>query len=312
MLYSSCCLRLRTSPRSEGGEGCECWNQLNHLILEAHTRNICVQSLLDPLPGCESIHIIILKEWAAILLHSFCTSILSFASGGDQNSSVLSGASNSFTISKLRESSAYKIQVSAMVGKREGNPALVTARTCEWPTVQRIICVVLSFVNHIMELLSLKIKCCTKDTMFLNVSVDLPKVNGFVALNTTESSIVLNWTQVSGVSGYLLTWRHISGQKSEEQVLDLAVWMLWWEERGWRFQTINGFFFLVLETKSQRLGPSFSSHKITNLLRGRTYIFTIRPLYAELEGPISTVYHKIGKTLEKWFESWELFWGSRY
>lgn len=45
------------------------------------------------------------------------------------------------------------------------------------------------------------------------VSVDLPKVNGFAALNTTDSSIVLNWIRVAGVSGYLLTWRHISGQR---------------------------------------------------------------------------------------------------
>lgn len=173
MLYSSCCLGLRTSPKSEGGEGCECCSQLNHLILEAHTRNICVQSLLDPLPGWGSIHlIIILQEWAAILLSCFLSAP---ASGGDQKSSVLSGASNSFTISKLRESSAYKIQVSAMVGKREGSPVLVTARTCEWPTVQRIICVVLPFFNHIMEVLSLKMKCCTKLECFLMFQWIFPK-----------------------------------------------------------------------------------------------------------------------------------------
>lgn len=131
VLYSRCCLRLCTSPKSEGGEGCGCWNQLNHLILEAHTRSIWVQSLLDPLPGCGSIHIIIiLKHWAAILMHYLFTSFFP-ASGGDQKSSVLSGASNRFTISKLRESSAYKVHVSAMVDKREGSPVLVTARTCE-------------------------------------------------------------------------------------------------------------------------------------------------------------------------------------
>lgn len=95
--------------------------------------------------------------------------------------------------------------------------------------MQRIICVVLSFFNDIMELLNivtLKMKFCTNDGMFLHiVSVDLPKVNGFAALNTTESSVVLNWTRVAGVSGYLLTWRHISGQKSDKHMLDLA-WMI--------------------------------------------------------------------------------------
>ncbi|TWW64682.1 Collagen alpha-1(XIV) chain [Takifugu flavidus] len=125
--------------------------------------------------------------------------------GGEQKSHVVSGASHSFTIDNLRESSAYKVQLSAMVGKREGSPVLVTART-----------------------------------------LDLPKVNSFAALNTTHSSVTLSWTPVTGVSGYLLTWRHIS----------------------------------VLETKSQKLGPSFTVHKITDLLHDRTYIFTIRPLRA--------------------------------
>lgn len=63
---------------------------------------------------------------------AFCLHIITFpASGGDQKSTVLSGTSNSFTISKLQESSAYHIHVSAMVGKWEGSPVLVTARTCE-------------------------------------------------------------------------------------------------------------------------------------------------------------------------------------
>lgn len=59
----------------------------------------------------------------------------------------------------------------------------------------------------------------------------------------------------------------------------------------------------VLETKTETLGPSFTSYKISDLLNGRTYIFTIRPLYGEVEGPISTVYQRIGKTLLKLYES---------
>ncbi|XP_034529729.1 collagen alpha-1(VII) chain [Notolabrus celidotus] len=138
--------------------------------------------------------------------------------GGEEKSHVVSAASTTFTIKNVRESSAYKIQVSSMVGSREGSPVLVTART-----------------------------------------LDLPKVDGFAALNTTDSSTVLNWTRVASVSGYLLSWRHIS----------------------------------VLDTKTEILGPGFSSYKITDLLYGRTYIFTIRPLYGEVEGPITTVYQRI-------------------
>ncbi|KAI4803223.1 hypothetical protein KUCAC02_006779 [Chaenocephalus aceratus] len=138
--------------------------------------------------------------------------------GGNEKSHVVSASSTTFNIDNLRASAAYKIQVSSMVGRREGSPVLLTART-----------------------------------------LDLPKVNGFAALNTTDSSTVLNWTHVAEVSGYLLSWRHIS----------------------------------VLETKTETLGPGFNSYKINHLFYGRTYIFTIRPLYGEVEGPISTVYHKI-------------------
>lgn len=46
-------------------------------------------------------------------------------------------------------------------------------------------------------------------------------MEGFAALNTTESSAVLNWTRVAGVSGYLLSWRHISGQCVDDKYLFL-------------------------------------------------------------------------------------------
>lgn len=43
---------------------------------------------------------------------------------------MVPAASTSFTMDNLQESSAYKIQVSPMIGGREGSPVLVTARTC--------------------------------------------------------------------------------------------------------------------------------------------------------------------------------------
>ena len=51
-----------------------------------------------------------------------------------------------------------------------------------------------------------------------------------------------------------------------------------------------------LETNSDVLGLGFTSYKIGELLYGRTYIFTIRPLYGEVEGPITSIYHRIGET----------------
>ncbi|KAK3544763.1 hypothetical protein QTP86_026782, partial [Hemibagrus guttatus] len=90
-------------------------------------------------------------------------------------------------------------------------------------------------------------------------TLDLPKVNGFSALNITDDSAALTWTRVTGASGYLLSWRHIS----------------------------------ELETTTEKLGPGFTSFKIKNLQYGRTYIFNIRPLYGEVEGPITTITKRI-------------------
>ncbi|KAA0720982.1 Collagen alpha-1(XIV) chain [Triplophysa tibetana] len=90
-------------------------------------------------------------------------------------------------------------------------------------------------------------------------TLDLPKVTGFSALNTTDNSTVLNWTSVAGVSGYLLSWRHIS-----EVVIS-----------------------------SELLSSTFTSYKIRDLQYGRTYIFSIRPLYGEVEGPVTTITKRI-------------------
>ncbi|XP_062864437.1 collagen alpha-1(VII) chain [Trichomycterus rosablanca] len=90
-------------------------------------------------------------------------------------------------------------------------------------------------------------------------TLDLPKVSGFRAVNTTDDSTALNWTRVAGVSGYLLSWRHISELNSITEILS----------------------------------PAFTSYKIKNLQYGRTYMFSIRPLYGEVEGPITTITKRI-------------------
>ena len=46
-------------------------------------------------------------------------------------SQLVSAPATTFTIPNLQVSSAYKIQVSSLLGDREGSPALVTARTRE-------------------------------------------------------------------------------------------------------------------------------------------------------------------------------------
>ncbi|KAI1888085.1 hypothetical protein AGOR_G00181410 [Albula goreensis] len=138
--------------------------------------------------------------------------------GGAENSQIVSSTTTFFTITGLQENSAYKIQVSSVIGGQEGSPVLLTART-----------------------------------------LDMPKVTGFDVLNVTDSSAVLNWTKVAGASGYSLSWRHISD----------------------------------LQTSTEVLSPTFTSFKISNLQYGRTYIFTIKPLYGEVEGPVTTVHQRI-------------------
>ena len=59
---------------------------------------------------------------------------------------------------------------------------------------------------------------------------------------------------------------------------------------------IHYLWFSELETKTETLGPGFTSFQIVDLLYGRTYIFTIRPLYGEVEGPLTTLYQRTRKT----------------
>jgi len=49
-----------------------------------------------------------------------------------ETSQLVGAESNSFTISNLKESTTYTIGVSAVIGGQEGNPTLLTAKTCEY------------------------------------------------------------------------------------------------------------------------------------------------------------------------------------
>ncbi|XP_028810191.1 collagen alpha-1(VII) chain isoform X2 [Denticeps clupeoides] len=138
--------------------------------------------------------------------------------GGEERSQRVSASTTTLTVSGLQESSAYKLQVSSVVGDQEGSPVMVTART-----------------------------------------LDLPKVTSFVTMETTDNSTVLNWTRVAKASGYLLSWRHIS----------------------------------EIESTTELLSPAVTSHKVGELQYGRTYVFSIRPLYGEVEGPVSTLRQRI-------------------
>ncbi|KAL2102658.1 hypothetical protein ACEWY4_001826 [Coilia grayii] len=138
--------------------------------------------------------------------------------GEEEKSQLVPASSTSLTITGLQESTPYKLQVTPMLGDREGSPFTLTART-----------------------------------------LDMPKVENFVTSDMTDNSTVLNWTRVPGVSGYLLSYRHIS----------------------------------QVESTTDTLSPAVSSFKIRELQYGRTYVFSIRPLYGEVEGPVTTIHQRI-------------------
>ncbi|XP_064905402.1 collagen alpha-1(VII) chain isoform X1 [Columba livia] len=91
-------------------------------------------------------------------------------------------------------------------------------------------------------------------------TLDLPKVTEFTVQQAGDSSILLTWTAVPGVSMYLLTWRLSSA-------FDL----------------------------SQELLPAAStSYQVTGLSTKKMYLFSIRPIFGDMEGAETTL---LGQTV---------------
>ncbi|XP_068129719.1 collagen alpha-1(VII) chain-like [Hyperolius riggenbachi] len=82
-------------------------------------------------------------------------------------------------------------------------------------------------------------------------TLDLPKVDSFEVKETTADSALLSWTGVLGATSYLLSWRLSS----------------------------------VPESSMEQLSASYRSFRISGLQYGKTYIFKIKPLFGEMEGP---------------------------
>nr|XP_013802397.1 PREDICTED: collagen alpha-1(XII) chain-like [Apteryx mantelli mantelli] len=98
-------------------------------------------------------------------------------------------------------------------------------------------------------------------TLLTAKTLDLPKVTEFTVQEAAETSISLTWTAVSGASTYLLTWRSSSAS-------DLS---------------------LELLTAAAR------SYRVTGLNSKETYLFSIRPVFGETEGPETTLIgHTVG------------------
>ncbi|XP_041907901.1 collagen alpha-1(VII) chain-like isoform X1 [Corvus kubaryi] len=88
-------------------------------------------------------------------------------------------------------------------------------------------------------------------TVLTAKTLDLPKVMGFTVQEAADSSILLSWGAVPGASLYLLTW----GLSSAPAL-------------------------------SQELLPAASrSYRVTGLSSKETYLFSIKPVFGDVEGP---------------------------
>nr|XP_009677636.1 PREDICTED: collagen alpha-1(VII) chain-like [Struthio camelus australis] len=99
-------------------------------------------------------------------------------------------------------------------------------------------------------------------TLLTAKTLDLPKVTEFAVQEAAETSILLTWTAVSGASTYLLTWRLSSAS-------DLSL---------------------------QLLTAASRSYRVTGLSSKEKYLFSIRPVFGETEGPETTLIGHTGMT----------------
>ncbi|XP_063786056.1 collagen alpha-1(VII) chain-like [Pseudophryne corroboree] len=96
-------------------------------------------------------------------------------------------------------------------------------------------------------------------------TLDLPKVESFEVKETTGDSALLSWSGVTGASSYLLTWRLAS----------------------------------VPDSSVEQLAASYRSFRLSGLQFGRTYIFSIKPLFGEMEGPEKVITQTISGPARK-------------
>ncbi|XP_075131960.1 uncharacterized protein LOC142204542 [Leptodactylus fuscus] len=86
-------------------------------------------------------------------------------------------------------------------------------------------------------------------------TLDLPKVDIFEIKETIGDSVLLSWSGVNGASSYLLTWRLTSESTAS----------------------------------MEQLAASYRSFRLTGLQYGKNYVFAIKPLFGEMEGPEKTI-----------------------
>ncbi|XP_064298255.1 collagen alpha-1(VII) chain-like isoform X5 [Phalacrocorax carbo] len=97
-------------------------------------------------------------------------------------------------------------------------------------------------------------------TLLTAKTLDLPKVTEFTVQEAAETSILLTWMAVPGASTYLLTWRLSSASHLSQELLSAAS----------------------------------RSYRVTGLSAKEMYLFSIRPVFGNTEGPETTL---LGQTV---------------
>ncbi|KAM6146566.1 uncharacterized protein FYN12_014259 [Phoenicopterus ruber ruber] len=97
-------------------------------------------------------------------------------------------------------------------------------------------------------------------TLLTAKTLDLPKVTEFTVQEAVETSVLLTWTAVPGASTYLLTWRLPSASDLSQELLSAAS----------------------------------RSYRVTGLRAKEVYLFSIRPVFGDTEGPETTL---LGQTV---------------
>uniref|UniRef100_A0A672SQM2 Collagen, type VII, alpha 1 n=1 Tax=Sinocyclocheilus grahami TaxID=75366 RepID=A0A672SQM2_SINGR len=174
--------------------------------------------------------------------------------GGEERSQLVGGNVNSVDLRQLDEGAQYEVKVLALVRNREGPPVSVRVTTGEC-------CLSVMFVS----LFQVKFNYMEKHEhkllfpLLFNISLfldALPPVTGLSVTDSTENSVLLGWSPVTGATGYILRW-------TEEE------------------DTGTG--------QSETLPGTATSYRVTGLRLGRLYSFTLQPTFQNQVGPETSV-----------------------
>ncbi|GAB0175456.1 collagen alpha-1(VII) chain-like [Grus japonensis] len=173
-----------------------------------------------------------------------------------------------YRIDHLLPDTLYKVSIRAVFSKTEGPEVTLTHRTGGLETSQLVAAETVSFTIPKLKESTTYTICMSamiggwegSPTLLTAKTLDLPKVTEFTVQEAAETSVLLTWAAVPGVSTYLLTWRLASASDLSQELLSAAS----------------------------------RSYRVTGLSAKEVYLFSIRPVFGDTEGPETTL---LGQTV---------------